>query len=124
MAVYSIIAMMLMVRPPRIEGTASLICAVRTICSRDPPDARATCTTDGGTERSEFSTMRVKNAIPASDIGTTAAAIPMFVPVMNRVNGMIAAIRIRKGSDRPMLMIQLKTVCRAGFSNSPPGARL
>ena len=33
--------------------------------------------------------------------------MPMFVPVMSRVNGMIAAIRIRNGSERPMLMIQL-----------------
>src|SRR5882757_10106811 len=120
MAEYSIIAMMLMVKPPMIDGTASLSWAVRMICSRDPPDARATWTTAGGTERSEFSTIRVKNAMPASDIGTTAAAMPMLVPVMNRVNGMIDAIRMRNGRDRPMLMIQLNVVCRAGFSNRPP----
>src|SRR5262245_18558756 len=79
---------------------------------------------DGGTERSEFSTTRVKNAIPAIDIGTTAAAMPMLVPVISRVKGTIDAIRIRNGSDRPTLMTQLSGACSAGFSNSPPGARL
>src|SRR3954466_15024879 len=110
MAEYSIIAMTLMVRPPMIEGTASLSCTVRMICRGDPPEARATCTADGGTERSEFSTILVKKAMPANDIGTTAAAMPMLVPVTNRVNGMIDAIRIRNGSDRPTLMTQLSTV--------------
>src|SRR5215217_8127733 len=96
MAEYSIMAMTLMVRPPMIDGTASDNCVVVT-CSVEPPDARATSTTDVGTERREFSTMRVKNAMPANDIGTTAAAIPMLVPVIQRVTGTNAAIKIRNG---------------------------
>ncbi len=115
-AEYSIMAMVLIVRPPTRAGIASASCAVRTICSRDAPDARATRAYSGGTARSEFSTMRLKNAMPASDIGTIAAGMPMFVPVTNCVNGMIAAIRMRNGSDRPRLTTQPTAACTARCS--------
>nr|BFF12862.1 hypothetical protein GCM10025699_41650 [Microbacterium flavescens] len=97
---------------------------MRTICSREAPLAVATRTRSEGTLRSEFSTMRVKNAMPAIDIGTTAAAIPMFVPVTNRVNGTIDAIRMRNGSERPTLITALSTVCTGAFGTRPAGPRL
>jgi hypothetical protein len=53
--------------------------------------------------------MRVKKAVPAIDMGTTAAGIPITVPVSHAVNGMIAAMSTRKGSERPTLMIQFNT---------------
>ncbi len=123
-AEYSIIAMVLMVSPPMMDGVASASCTVVTTCSGEAPEACATVTRCGGTERREFSTMRAKNAVPARTIGTTAARMPMFVPVTNRVNGTSAAISTRNGSDRPVLTTQDRTVCAARCSNSPPGARL
>src|SRR3712207_8701509 len=57
-------------RPPR-----STLFPYTTLFRSDAPDAFATRMSDGGTERSEFSTIRAKNAMPARDIGTTAAAI-------------------------------------------------
>ena len=44
MAEYSIIAIVLIVRPPTIRGSASFNWAVRMICSGDAPDAFATRT--------------------------------------------------------------------------------
>ena len=45
---------------------------------------------------SAFCTSRAKNGMPASVIGTTAAA--MVVPVTHLVSGMIAAINTKNGS--------------------------
>lgn len=50
--------------------------------------------------------------------------MPILVPVTQRVNGMIAAISTRKGSERPILATQLITVYPVRWVNSPPGARL
>lgn len=48
----------------------------------------------------------------------------MLVPVTNRVNGMIAVINTRNGSERPTLITHDSGVCSVRFSKSPPGARL
>lgn len=51
------------------------------ICQRDPPQTTPTAVTSAGNSRSAFSTRRPKNGTPAAIIGTTAAGMPIVVPV-------------------------------------------
>lgn len=77
-------------------------------------------TTAGGTERSEFSTILVKNAIPVKDIGTTA----MLTAVSDEpVNCADRRHQDEEQRDRPMLITQLRVVCRPG-SRRPAGGQV
>ena len=48
--------------------------------------------------------------------GTMAAVVPMEVPAMSRVKGMIATIRMMKGTDRTALMTAASTRLRGVHS--------
>ncbi|WP_021595636.1 hypothetical protein [Actinomadura welshii] len=52
--------------------------------------------------------------------GTIAAALPMLVPTTIRVNGMIATIRIKNGSERPTLTTTPSTALSGGAGSRPP----
>ncbi len=54
--------------------------------------------------------------------GTIAAGVPMVVPTMKRVKGMIQINRIRKGMERRILVIMFRILLSTGFGVSPPGA--
>ncbi|SSW87683.1 Uncharacterised protein [Klebsiella pneumoniae] len=80
-AEYSIIETRFSVTAATSEGMASLSCALAMICQRDPPQTTPTAVTSAGNSRSAFSTRRPKNGTPAAIIGTTAAGMPIVVPV-------------------------------------------
>ena len=94
------------------------------ICQRDPPQTTPTAVTSAGNSRSAFSTRRPKNGTPAAIIGTTAAGMPIVVPVSQYVNGIMAAISTRNGSERPILTTQFSSRYSSACGNKPRGEAL
>ena len=64
----------------------------------------------------DVSTRRAKNGIAAMVNGTHAAVVPMDVPTTIRVNGMIATIKMMKGTERVALTMAPNTLLSATFS--------
>src|SRR5476649_1363868 len=119
MGEYSNIEITLSTIAATLAGKASLSWECQLICQVDPPDTSPTAVTSDGNSRRAFSSKRAKNGVPATTIGITAAGMPIVVPVSQKVNGMIAAISTRNGSERPILTIQLRVRLTAGRGNSP-----
>ncbi len=53
--------------------------------------------------------------------GTMAALVPMEVPTSSRVKGMIATIRMMKGTERPTLVTAPSTWLARGWASTWPG---
>ena len=58
----------------------------------------------------------------ATDSGTMAAVVPIEVCATSRVNGMMATIRITKGTERVALMMAPSTWLTGWFSSMAPRA--
>ena len=72
----------------------------RTICSGVAPMARAASVRPGSTSRIALSTIRAMKGAAAIVSGTIAALVPIDVPAMRRVNGMMATTRMMNGVER------------------------
>ena len=91
------------VRPSAIAGSASGTSTLRTICSGVAPIARAASTRPWSTSRIAPSISRAMKGVAATVSGTIAAVVPIEVPAISRVNGMIATTRMMKGVERVAL---------------------
>ena len=69
----------------------------------------AASTTPASTSFREVSTIRAMKGAADTTRGTMAPLTPMVVPTTIRVKGIMATIRMMKGTDRPMLTIQSST---------------
>ncbi len=58
--------------------------------------------------------------VDATVSGTMAAVVPIEVPAISRVNGMIATTRMMKGVERVALTITPSTRLAQGAANSSP----
>ena len=104
-------AMMTVVSWATMLGMASGKSTRRMICRGVAPMESAASTMPSGTSFNEVSTCRPINGIEARTSGTMAAVVPMDVPTMTRVNGMIATIKMMNGMER----IALTTPAAARF---------
>ena len=92
------------------------------ICPRVAPMAREASTAPEPSWVMFCSTRRAKYGIALIVSGTITAAVPTEVPTTNRVNGMMAMSRIRKGKDRIMLTSPETIAWERGRGASPSGA--
>ena len=71
----------------------------------------------------EASTRRATKGKAATMRGMMVATVPMLVPMINRERGMTRTIRMRKGTERRMLMMKLRTVITGrGRGMTPPSS--
>ncbi len=66
--------------------------------------------------RTDVSTKRLRKGMATIVKGTQAAKVPMEVPATSLVKGMMATMRIIKGTERMMLTIVPKTRLIGAFS--------
>ncbi|CAH0273632.1 hypothetical protein SRABI128_03459 [Microbacterium sp. Bi128] len=102
-------------------GFASTIRTSRTIWDLLAPMDRAASTTPPPSWLRFCSTKRAKYGMALRVSGTMTAAVPMVVPTMNLVTGMIAISRIRNGNERSRLTSPSRTRCSFGLCLSPLG---
>ena len=69
-----------------------------------PMDSAAS-TRPKSTSRMDVSTRRLRKGMATMVKGTQAAVVPMDVPAMRRVSGMMATMRMMNGMERMMLTI-------------------
>ena len=72
------------------------------------------------TSRKAVSTNRAINGAAAIVNGTTAAAVPIDVPTIARVNGITATTRMMNGVDRTALMVNPMARFAATLCSTPP----
>ena len=111
----------MMVIDPTSAGLASTSSTSRTIWPRVAPIARAASTTPPPSWVRFCSTKRAKYGMALMVSGTITAAVPMVVPTMKRVTGMIAISRIRNGNERMVFTSPSTTLCSFGRGLSPTG---
>src|SRR5581483_7468407 len=101
-----------------IAGMASGSSTLRTICSGLAPHARAASISPRSTSRTAASTTRAMNGMAATVSGTTAARVPIEVPVRSRVSGTMATTRIMNGVERVALTMKPTVRLANGAGNS------
>src|SRR5574337_463154 len=109
-----------MVSPATMPGSASGSSTFQTICQVLAPMDCAASTRPPSTSRRAVSTRRAMKGAAASVSGTTAAQVPMDVPVTRRVNGMMATSRMMKGVERTALTMPPTTLLSGAFCRMPP----
>ena len=109
-----------MVRPATMPGSASGSSTFHTIWLVVAPIDWAASTRPLSTSRSAVSTSRAMKGAAASVSGTTAAAVPMDEPVINRVNGMMATSKMMNGVERTAFTSQPTVLLSGLFSSTPP----
>src|SRR5699024_6447978 len=82
------------------------------------PTAIAASMTPLSISRSEFSTIRAKNGIAATERDTLAAIGPMVVPVISFVSGISATNKMINGIERTILTIKPITALTGRFSRN------
>ena len=71
----------------------------------------------------DASTRRATKGKAATMRGIIVATVPMLVPKITRDRGMTSTIRIRKGTERRMLMITLRALMTGrGRGRTPPSS--
>jgi hypothetical protein len=108
------------VRPSTMPGRASGIRTFSTICSGLAPNARAASIRPWSTSRIAPSMRRAMKGAAAIVSGTMAALVPIEVPAISLVNGMIATTRMMKGVERVALTMTPSTRLTQGAANSSP----
>jgi len=103
-----------------MPGSASGISTLRMSCSGVAPMARAASIRPLSTSRMAFSTRRAMKGTAAMVSGTMAAVVPIEVPAISRVNGMIATTRMMNGTERVALTTSPSTLFTAGEDSSSP----
>lgn len=105
------------------EGRLSGIITLEMIWKGEQPMDWAASTTPLSTSRMEASTSRATKGKAATMRGMMVATVPMLVPMINRDRGMTRTIRMRKGTERRMLMMKLRTVITGrGRGMTPPSS--
>src|SRR5690606_4924301 len=112
------VTMVAATRPGRASGSSTFMM----ICSGLAPMARAAVSRPESTSRMAFSAMRAMNGMAATDRGTMAAVVPIEVCAISRVNGMMATIRMMKGTERVMLTTAPSERLTARFWSMAPRA--
>ena len=92
-----------------MEGIASLIMTPKIICLLLAPKERAASMTPGSTSSRLPSMSLATKGAAASVRGTMEAVLPMEVPTIILVNGMMAIIRMMKGKDLPRFTARSST---------------
>ena len=111
------------VKPEMREGRLSGIITLEMIWKGEQPMDWAASTTPLSTSRMEASTSRATKGKAATMRGMMVATVPMLVPMISRERGMTRTIRMRKGTERRMLMMKLRTVITGrGRGMTPPSS--
>ncbi|CSA97340.1 Uncharacterised protein [Vibrio cholerae] len=103
----------------KIVGSASGSSTLRMICSGVAPIDCAASTKPVGTSSSALSIRRATNGIAPIVSGTMAAVVPIKVPTISLVTGMMATINTKKGTERPMLTTAPSARFSGRFSSKP-----
>ena len=75
------------------------------------------------TSRMDASTSRATKGNAATIRGMMVATVPILVPMMSRDSGITMTIRIRKGTERRILMTKLITAMTGrGRGSTPPSS--
>ena len=86
----------------------------------EQPMAWAASMTPLSTSRREASTSRATKGAAAMTSGGMEAMVPILVPTRSLLRGRTISIRIRKGTERRMLMTKLRTfITGAGRGRTP-----
>ena len=93
------------VSPDTIEGTASFNITLKTIWKSDAPKDFAASITPLSTSLSDDSIILATKGAAAKVNGTMAASLPMEVPTIALVNGIINTIKIINGKLLNMFII-------------------
>ncbi len=109
------------VTPRTMECRASGISTFQMIWKGEAPTDWAASMTPGSTSSSEDSMIRAIYGAAEIVSGTMAAVVPMEVPTMIRVSGMMATIRMMKGVERTALTMAPRIWLMPVFSRIWPG---
>ena len=108
-----------MALPLMSDGVASGMKTFQMSCHVLAPMDWAASMTPLSTSRRDCSIRRATKGAAATTRGTTVALLPMVVPTSQRVKGMMAIIRMRKGNDRVRFTMTSSTRKMTGCGRMP-----
>ena len=107
------------IREGRLSGRITLVM----IWKGEQPMDWAASTTPLSTSRREASTSRATKGKAATIRGTMVATVPIEVPRISRDRGITTTIRMRKGTERRMLITKFSTaITGRGRGSTPLGS--